>query len=361
MNDKEEENSEELEEEPESNSSEEVESSDEPYVDDEDLKNKEIPCSDVPRKSERIRMKPRYLDDYATLALSAESHINYALLALSAESYVDDVPSCFEEIHVRDDRDEWKCAVEEEIKSLKENETWELTKLPPGRRAIDCKWIFKIKRNNDGGIERYKARLVIKGCAQRKGFDYEETYAPVARLTTLRVLLSIINQKNLCATQMDVKNAFLHGTLEQEIFMKVPPGFDSNKEEVCRLKKALYGLKQAPRAWNKTFDKFVKNLEFKQSEVDKCLYILKSGIVTVYLLLYVDDMIIAGNSKEKIEYVKSALEHKFHMKDLGELHSFLGISITRSEKEIMLSQQNYLRNLLKRFKMEDCKSVSTPM
>lgn len=131
--------------------------------------------------------------------------------------------------------------------SLNANKTWTLVPLPPGRRAIENRWIFKIKRDQDGNIEKYKARLVIKGCSQRKGLDYQEIYAPVAHLTTVRTLLSIINRFNLKARQLDVKNAFLHG-IKEEIFMKQSQGFIKNDSLVCKLNRSLYGLKQAPRA-----------------------------------------------------------------------------------------------------------------
>jgi len=164
------------------------------------------------RRSERIRSKPKYLEDYA-------------VLALNVEAFLDDVPKTFEEIESRDDKEKWNQAIQEEIIALKSNNTWELVKLPVGKHPIDSKWIFKIKPDSEGRQEHYKARLVIKGCSQRKGFDYEEIYAPVARLTTIRTLLAIIFEEDLFAYQIDVKNAFLHGTLKEEIYMKIPSGY----------------------------------------------------------------------------------------------------------------------------------------
>ncbi|KAF2887240.1 hypothetical protein ILUMI_18933, partial [Ignelater luminosus] len=143
------------------------------------------------------------------------------VLALSAESFVNNVPTCYEEIETHQDKQEWFQAVQEKIEPLKEDDTWELMKLPPGRRFLDSKWVFKIKEDRNGNVERYKARLVIKGCAQQKGYDYEETYAPVAKLTTLRTLISVIREKDLYACQMDVKNAFLQGKIKEEIYMKI--------------------------------------------------------------------------------------------------------------------------------------------
>jgi len=279
------------------------------------------------RKSDRKRNRPKYLEDYA-------------VLALHAESFVEDAPNSFEEIQDRDDKEEWIHAVQEEVSALEENDTWEVVDLPQGKRAISCRWIFKIKRDSKGEIERYKARLVIRGNEQKQGFDYEETYAPVARLTTFRTLLAIINERNLHAFQLDVKNAFLHGRIKEEIYMKLPLGFTNQENKVCKLKKALYGLKQAPRAWNETFDKAMKELKFRQSEVDKCLYIWKSNQAEMYLLLYVDDIIIAGNDCKRITETKKKLMDQFRMKDFGNLHSFLGVNIHRTKDEIKLSQPN---------------------
>lgn len=189
------------------------------------------------RKSSREKYKPKYLNDYT-------------VLALCAESFVEDVPQQFNDIHGRDVEKQWMQAINEEITSLVKNKTWDLMPLPPGRRVIDNRWIFKIKRDKDGNIDKYKARLVVKGCSKRRGLDYEETYAPVARLTTVRTLLSTVNELRLKTRQLDVKNAFLHGTIDEEIYMKLPRGFTQNNGLVCKLNRFLYDLKQAPRAWN---------------------------------------------------------------------------------------------------------------
>lgn len=160
---------------------------------------------------------------------------------------------------------------------------------------------------------------------------------------------------------MDVKNVFLHGNITEEIYMKISPGFENKTGKVCKLKRALYGLKQTPRAWNEVFDNYIKSIGLQQTGTDKCLYVIKSEEVTVYLLLYVDDIIIAGNNVNKIESIKSALKNRFQMTDLGELHSFLGIATTRTDGKITLSQKPYLHRLLSKFNMEDCKPVQTPM
>jgi len=179
------------------------------------------------------------------------------VLALSAEAYVEDVPNDFQDIEGRNDSQHWYQAVLEEIQALKQNNTWTMTKLPPGRRAISSRWIFRLKRDKDGNPERYKAIPVVKGCSQKKGPDYDEVYAPVARLTTVRTLLSIINKEDLHAIhQLDVKTS---------------DGIKGKNDHVLKLNKSIYGLKQAPRVWNERFDVFAKEIGFQQSPHDRCL------------------------------------------------------------------------------------------
>lgn len=300
------------------------------------------------RRSTRVRSKPKYLDDYC-------------VLALSAESFLDEVPENFSEIENREDKHHWKKAVQDEIDSLLENRTWDLVELPSGKRVIDNKWIFKIKRDENGDIERYKARLVVKGCSQRKGFDFSETYAPVARLATVRTLLSVINHEDLLVSQLDVRNAFLHEHIEEEIYMKQPEGITENSNLVCKLNKSLYGLKQAPRTWNARFDEFVRSLGFRRSENDICLYIRTNGKSRIYLLLYVDDIIITGDNEKDLNNLKTDLMTEFSMKDLGKLNNFLGIKIERTKAGMFLNQTAYMKNLLSRFKMDECKAAKTPM
>lgn len=302
----------------------------------------------TPRRSTRERKRPTHLDDYTALALNADA-------------FVDDVPNEFKSIEGRDDSHEWLQAVSEEIKAIEQNKTWKFVKLPPGKRAISSRWVFRLKKDGDGNPERYKARLVVKGCSQKLGIDYTEVYAPVARLTTVRTLMSVINEENLYAKQLDVKNAFLHGTLEEEIYLKTPDGINGRKNLVCKLNKALYGLKQAPRVWNARFDNFVKQIGFQQSPHDSCLYTQVENKSKIFILLYVDDIILAGNNIEKLHEVKSELKMEFSMTDLGELKCFLGIKIDRNKETMFLSQSSYVCKLLRRFGTSDCKGVKTPL
>jgi transposase InsO family protein len=282
--------------------------------------------------------------------------------AFNAESYVDDIPSNIEELKKRNDWPQWKIAIEEELESLKRNNTWSLTNLPSGRKAIDCKWVFKIKTFDTDAVDQYKARLVAKGYSQRKGFDYLETYAPVVKLVTVRMLLAIANEKHLEIHQMDVKTAFLNGDLKEQIYMNQPEGFVEGSQ-VCKLNKAIYGLKQASRSWNEKFNQFMLTLKFRRSDEDYCLYIKQHEDDYIYLILYVDDIILISKYRAEIELIKQKLSSKFEMKDMNEVTKFLGIKIERNiEKGILeISQTQYLMNVLKRFGMENCKPASTPM
>jgi len=277
-------------------------------------------------KSETPKEQPEILRRSARLKKKMQFyHENYCVLALHAESYVEDVPSCYTEVNSRHDKEEWEKAVNDKFKAIKENQTWNLVQLPAGKKAIGNKWIFKIKRDEHGNIQKYKARLVAKGCLQKKGFDYNETYAPVARLTTVQILLSIIVNENLHSDQLNVKNVFLHGLLTQDIYMKQPEGCEDGTSRVCKLNKTLYGLKQSPRAWNLAFKDYVKELGLKQSKYDQCMFDESNENIRTYLLLYVDDIIIAGNNRSHLNDIKHLLEERFTMKDLGSLRNFLGI------------------------------------
>jgi hypothetical protein len=225
----------------------------------------------------------------------AEEDYDISMIALGA--CVENVPVTYQELEGRPDEEDWQRAMNEEMTALRENETWTLEELPKGKKAIDCKWVFKIKRDETGNLDKYKARLVVKGCSQRPGIDYGETYAPVARLTTVKTLLSVINHKGLVAEQLDVKNAFLHGHIGEEIYMKPPPGLNAASNLVCKLKKSLYGLKQAPRAWNSRFDTFMEKLMFERSKNDKCLYVQKTNGNEIYLVLYADSDWAGGTDR----------------------------------------------------------------
>ncbi|CAL9011071.1 unnamed protein product [Prunus brigantina] len=203
------------------------------------------------------------------------------------------------------------------MKALEKNQTWTLETIPRGKKTIGCRWVFTIKHNADGSIERYKARLVVKGYTQTYGIDYEETFAPVAKLNTVRVLLSLAVNLDWPLHQFDVKNAFLHGELTKEVYMDIPPGYNTTQTgTVCKSRKALYGLKQSPRAWFGRFTMAMKNNGFKQCNSDHTMFLKHwKGKVTT-LIIYVDDMIITGNDKQEISQLQDYLATEFEMKDL---------------------------------------------
>lgn len=282
--------------------------------------------------------------------------------AMSAERIIDDLPSTIQEARARPDWPEWKRAVEEELKSMEHNKTWILTALPKGRNLVDNKWVFKIKRNESGEVTRYKARLVARGFSQRKGFDYNETYAPVARLTSLRIIFAIAVHDGMHIHQMDVKTAFLNGSLTEDIYMKQPDGF-AKGDLVCKLQRSIYGLRQSARQWYERFDIFIMSLGFVRTTSDKCLYVRIIGMSRIYCLIYVDDAILVGDDPTAICEIKRKFTDEFEMNDVGELKTFLGMRVNFDIElgVLKLSQERYLKNLLDRFGMAECKSIGTPM
>ncbi|GAU30874.1 hypothetical protein TSUD_15600 [Trifolium subterraneum] len=258
----------------------------------------------------------------------------------------------------------WKNAMNEEIRSIEKNNTWRLVDLPTQKNSISVKWIFKIKRNPDGGIVKHKARLVARGFLQQQGIDYNEVYAPVARMETSRLVIVIANSMNWSLSHMDVKSAFLNGPLEEEVYVSQPPGFevDSQKDKVYKLQKALYGLKQAPRAWNKRIDKFLHNEGFVKCSVESGVYMKGNDVSDAILIcLYVDDLLITRSNKNCIEKFNGRLKNEFEMSDLGKLNYFLALEFLYEPDGIVLHQKKYIADVLKRFHMEHCNEAETPM
>ena len=260
---------------------------------------------------------------------------------------------------------EWIQAMEEEIESMKTNQVWDLVDLPSGRRSIGNKWVLKIKRKADGSIERYKARLVAKGYTQKEGIDYEDTFSPVVRITSVRLILAIVAYMDLELYQMDVRTAFLNGELEEEIYMDQPLGFETKGQErkVCKLNRSIYGLKQASRQWNIKFHQAILKDGFAMMEEDHCVYLKRSDNSFVILSLYVDDILIAGNNKEMIDTTKKWLSSNFDMKDMGEANFVLGVKIIRdrAKRLLGLSQETYIKKMLERYHMQDSKLIDTPV
>ena len=259
--------------------------------------------------------------------------------------------------------DEWDDAMNQKMNALDNNGTWELVPLPHGKKPIGCKWVYKVKRNADGSVSRYKAQLVAKGYAQTYGIDFEETFNLVARMVTVREITSIAASKRWKLYQMDVPNAFLNGELEEEVYMEQLDGYVhlNFADYVCKLRKALYGRKQSNRAWSNKFSKFLLSISFEISEADHSLYVKKAGAGLVVIVVYVDDVIITSGSEDEIGKVKNLLKAEFDTKDLGKLMYFLGIEVIWIDDGIWLMQRKYVLDMLKKFGMTGCKPIATPI
>lgn len=257
----------------------------------------------------------------------------------------------------------WKVAMIDEYKALQTNGTWDLVPLPAGKVPIGSKWVFKLKHKHDGSIECYKACLVSKGFHKLPGFDFSETFSPVVKRVTVRVVISHALSNGWCLRQLDINNAFLHGNLVEEVFMTQPDGFFTEDSSlVCKLKKSLYGLRQAPRTW---FDKLTATLcflGFHRAKSDASLFLRCTPTPILYLLVYVDDIIVTGSVSKEVAATISTLSSTFSLKDLGNLHYFLGLQVTpSSSSSIILHQTKYISDLLLKVNMNECKPQSTPM
>ena len=257
-----------------------------------------------------------------------------------------------------------------ELESLTKNNTWELVPPPEGKNIVGSKWVLKVKRNSDGSLDRFKARLVAQGYTQTHGIYYEEVFTLVAKYSTIRSLPTLANAHDLEVHQLDVKTVFLNGSVEHDIYMSQPEGFiDPNRPNyVCKLNKSIYGLKQSARCWNSTLDEFLTSSGYRRSTADECTYIkqIKNSngkISSVTLAVYVNDMLPVSNDTDFLNAEKKSLCDHFEMTDQGEVHYILGMSIKRDRQKctMYISQQNYVEGILKHFGMEDCKPISTPM
>ncbi|KAI3524454.1 hypothetical protein L1887_03109 [Cichorium endivia] len=250
-----------------------------------------------------------------------------------------------------------------EYKALKDNDTWEQVPRPTNHPVIRCMWLFRHKFKADGSLEHYKARLVVNGKSQTVGIDYYERFSPVVKPATIRTVLTLAVSRSWPIQQLDVKNAFLHGDLNETVFMHQPPGFIDSvyPNHVCRLKRSLYGLKQAPRAWYTRFSNFLLSHGFKSSRCDNSLFVYRHGDYTAYLLLYVDDIILTASDHTILRSITTQLSTEFSMTDLGDLHHFLGISVTRNNSGLFLQQSQFARDIIQRASMSTCKPVSTPV
>ncbi|CAL1389348.1 unnamed protein product [Linum trigynum] len=258
--------------------------------------------------------------------------------------------------------EKWKRAMDEEIGAIEKNKTWELVSLPKNQKPIGVKWVFKAKKNAKGEVVRHKARLVVKGYSKRPGIDYNEVFAPVARMESIRMVISLATQNGWKIHQMDVKSAFLNGYLEEDIYVEQPPGYivEGQEDKVLKLKKALYGLKQAPRAWNSRIDKYFQQNGFSKCPHEHALYCKLQWGAILMVCLHVDDLVFTGNDPQMFEEFKKTMVREFEMTDIGLMSYYLGIEVTQKEEGIFISQGGFAKEVLKKFKMENCNPVSTP-
>ena len=306
------------------------------------------PQSTILRRSQRER-RSSITDDYVVYL--QESGIDLGI-------YND--PDSYTQAMQGNDSGKWFHAMEEELKSMDQNQVWDLVELPKG-----CKRVFKTKRDSIGNIERYKARLVAKGFTQKDGIDYKETFSPVSKKDSFRIIMALVAHYDLELHQMDVKTAFLNGNLEEEIYMDQPEGFSVKGKEhmVCKLKKSIYGLKQASRQWYLKFNDTITSFGFQENTVDRCIYMKVSGSKFIFLVLYVDDILLATNDLGLLHQTKKYLSQNFEMKDMGEATYVIGIEIFRDRSQglLGLSQKTYINKILERINMEKCLAGVVPI
>ncbi|UYV84129.1 hypothetical protein LAZ67_X001289 [Cordylochernes scorpioides] len=268
-------------------------------------------------------------------------------------------PQSFEEAVQSPEAMYWRKAMEDELRVLQERGTWELSTLPPGKKPISSRWVYKVKTNESGNVERFKARLVARGFSQKQGIDFQETYAPVINLAVIRVLITLSLNMKWYNRHLDVDNAYLYGDLEEEIYMLLPEGVERKDNEVYKLLRPIYGLRQSGRNWNLTLDHALQEMGFTRLESCNCIYTyLDKAIIAVY----VDDLALFGESEEILRNIEQKINERFRVKNLGAIRNFLGVQIGYPDEEtVVLSQSTYVKSILQKFNMIECRPVSTPL
>nr|XP_016457873.1 PREDICTED: uncharacterized mitochondrial protein AtMg00810-like [Nicotiana tabacum]XP_016457931.1 PREDICTED: uncharacterized mitochondrial protein AtMg00810-like [Nicotiana tabacum] len=253
-----------------------------------------------------------------------------------------------------------------EFQALESNQTWDIVPLPPHKKVIPCKWVYKIKQRADGSIEIYKTRLVIRGDTQREGIDFTETSSPVVTLTTIKCLLALVVKMGWTIFQLDVNNVFLHDDLHEEVYIKIPPKMDvsSTSESspfIYRLKKSLYGLRQASRQWFSKLSEALHSRGYISSLNDYSLFTKSSSDSLVVLAVYVDDILLVVDDISELNSLKQFLDSQFKIKDLGLVHYFLGLEISQHPQGYLMNQQKYTTDLLQEFNFHHFSPVTTPL
>lgn len=310
---------------------------------------KNVTQVDMPISSKRNRRKP---DRYGISNLCMQqTDTNFNGDQLSLEEAMNGSES-----------EDWCLAIEQELKSFEENEAWEVVDRPEQGTIVQCKWVFRKKIESDNKV-RYRARLVAKGFTQKAGIDYNETFSPVLRYSTLRLLFALSVKYDLEITHLDITTAFLNGFLDETVYMQFPANFvcKDKKNKVLKLKRAIYGLKQSARAWYKRVDDCLLKLGYRNSVYEPCLYVKQSGNEKTYIGLFVDDFFVFSNCTKETENLKNVLSTEFKLKDLGSLKQCLGMRIKKQNGVLTVDQAQFIEHLFKKFNMENCKSMSTPM
>jgi hypothetical protein len=251
----------------------------------------------------------------------------------------------------------------DELQSIDNNNTWTLTTLPAGHRSIGLKWVYKLKKDENGNVVKHKARLVAKGYVQRAGVDFEEVFAPVARLESVRLILALAAHRGWQVHHMDVKSAFLNGDLEEVVYVSQPPGFiaEGREQDVYKLHKALYGLRQAPRAWNAKLDASLASLGFTRSVMEHGVYARGTGEGLLIVGVYVDDLVITGAKEQEVLGFKEEMKQIFSMSDLGLLRYYLGLEVKQERGRTTITQAAYACKLLDKAGLTGCNPTRTPM
>ena len=309
-----------------------------------------LPVIHAPHRSDRIRKFPRHLEDFA-------AHVELDSPDLLPELQPE---LTFQQVQ---DNPLWQAAMQAEIDSIRDNHTWTLVELPPHKKAISSRWVYKLKTSTNGNPPRYKARLVARGFEQKDGTDFLDTFAPVVRWETIRTLIAIVVHLNWPIHQLDVLTAFLNGILVEDVYMLQPLGFIRKGAEhlVCKLHKALYGLKQSPRAWYARLHTALLAWSLTQSHSDPNLYFAHFENHTIALLVYVDDILITGSDLQLITKLKVHLQQQFKTNDLGSINKYLGVQFDRTSSGLRMHQTEYALSILHLFSMEHCTPSYTPL
>uniref|UniRef100_A0A803QIC3 Reverse transcriptase Ty1/copia-type domain-containing protein n=1 Tax=Cannabis sativa TaxID=3483 RepID=A0A803QIC3_CANSA len=332
----------------------------------------------VPRRSNRTTRPPSYLRDYECHSViqdktstphSLNKYLSYEHLSPAYKTFILALTAHFEPTNYiqASQHRVWNQAMQRELFALLKNKTWTYVRLPRNKRAIGCRWVYKIKYNSDRSVERCKARLVAQGYTQQEGLDFFDTFSPVAKMVTFKLLLAIATIKQWHTLQLDVDNTFLNGDLNEEVYMELPKGLnlpesmDQNSNLVCKLNKSIYGLKQSSRKWYRKLSDALIQEGFTQYKADYTLFTKGHNESFIALLVYVDDIILARPNLQLLHQLQTNLHSRFSLKTLGNLKYFLEFEIARAAEGLFLSQRKYTLTLLEDHGFSGSKPAKTPM